>query len=213
MPVKIKPNEKEQDFISRCIGEEVSGGYEQEQAAAICYSYWRKGQNMSSQEKVNSKLRQDAWKGINLLAGLEDACWEGYEAIGTKMLDGREVPNCVPIKEEMQEAGKEIDVLGYKTKNFKLCPGAVGLFEHLQTMPLEDDTIGMIRSAAQIADNVFGIEKSVIEAKTATPEQLNEAMILVDDFKDVMEEIDEEVGMIHDVQFMDGHIEVIKSYM
>jgi hypothetical protein len=31
--------------------------------------------------------------------GLEDACWEGYEAIGTKMLDGREVPNCVPIKE------------------------------------------------------------------------------------------------------------------
>jgi hypothetical protein len=213
MPVKIKPNEKEADFIGRCIGEEVGAGYEQEQAAAICYSYWRKGQNMSSQEKVNSKLRQDAWKGINLLAGLEDACWEGYEAIGTKMLDGREVPNCVPIKEEMQEAGKEIDVLGYKTKNFKLCPGAVGLFEHLQTMPLEDDTIGMIRSAAQIADNVFGIEKSVIEAKTATPEQLNEAMILVDDFKDVMEEIDEEVGMIHDVQFMDGHIEVIKSYM
>jgi len=30
---------------------------------------------------------------------LEDACWEGYEAIGTKMLDGREVPNCVPISE------------------------------------------------------------------------------------------------------------------
>jgi hypothetical protein len=30
--------------------------------------------------------------------GLEDACWEGYEAIGTKILDGKEVPNCVPIK-------------------------------------------------------------------------------------------------------------------
>lgn len=30
--------------------------------------------------------------------GLEDACWEGYEAIGTKMVDGKEVPNCVPIK-------------------------------------------------------------------------------------------------------------------
>jgi hypothetical protein len=29
---------------------------------------------------------------------LEDACWEGYEAIGTKMVDGKEVPNCVPIK-------------------------------------------------------------------------------------------------------------------
>lgn len=30
--------------------------------------------------------------------GLEDACWEGYEAIGTKIVDGREVPNCVPVK-------------------------------------------------------------------------------------------------------------------
>lgn len=25
-------------------------------------------------------------------------CWKGYEAIGTKIVDGREVPNCVPIK-------------------------------------------------------------------------------------------------------------------
>lgn len=32
------------------------------------------------------------------MAELEDACWEGYEPIGTKILDGREVPNCVPIK-------------------------------------------------------------------------------------------------------------------
>jgi len=54
---------------------------------------------MSATELVNSKLRQDAYKGINLLAGLEDSCWEGYEAIGTKTLDGKEVPNCVPIKE------------------------------------------------------------------------------------------------------------------
>jgi hypothetical protein len=50
---------------------------------------------------------QNQWKpgmprtGPNLFAeekGLEDACWEGYEAIGTKILDGKEVPNCVPIK-------------------------------------------------------------------------------------------------------------------
>jgi hypothetical protein len=29
---------------------------------------------------------------------LEGACWPGYEAIGTKELDGKTVPNCVPIK-------------------------------------------------------------------------------------------------------------------
>lgn len=25
------------------------------------------------------------------------ACWEGYVAKGTKMKNGREVPNCVPV--------------------------------------------------------------------------------------------------------------------
>jgi hypothetical protein len=41
-------------------------------------------------------------KGVTKMeeGGLEDACWEGYKPIGTKILDGREVPNCVPIKEE-----------------------------------------------------------------------------------------------------------------
>ena len=43
MPVNINKGESEEQFISRCIGEEVSAGYEQDQAAAICYSYWREG--------------------------------------------------------------------------------------------------------------------------------------------------------------------------
>jgi len=30
---------------------------------------------------------------------LAAACWKGYEAIGTKIKDGRQVPNCVPVKE------------------------------------------------------------------------------------------------------------------
>lgn len=39
-------------------------------------------------------------KGENFsIFGLEDACWEGYEPIGTKEVDGKIVPNCVPIKE------------------------------------------------------------------------------------------------------------------
>ena len=39
------------------------------------------------------------------MAGLEDACWEGYEPIGLKP-DGS--PNCVPIKEEMSEDGEYV---------------------------------------------------------------------------------------------------------
>ena len=104
MPVNINKGETENEFISRCIGEEISSGMEQDQAAAVCYSYWRKDKMSKIKDtsaKVMARVKFDSdFKGINLqAAGLEDACWSGYEAIGTKILDGVEVPNCVPVKE------------------------------------------------------------------------------------------------------------------
>jgi hypothetical protein len=109
MPIKPTASENEQEFISRCISEEVKAGYEQSQAAAICYSKWdrrelSKQKFSDPQKRVQSKLNfEKKYEGIDLTAlaedGLEGACWEGYEAIGTKIMDGREVPNCVPIKD------------------------------------------------------------------------------------------------------------------
>ena len=29
---------------------------------------------------------------------MENPCWDGYEMVGTKMKNGKEVPNCVPKK-------------------------------------------------------------------------------------------------------------------
>jgi hypothetical protein len=103
MPIQPGKTEDESTFISRCMGEETQD-YEQDQAYAICKSKWDR-QEMSkitnTSEKVMARVAYDTkFRGINLMAeGLEDICWEGYEAIGTKDMDGREVPNCVPIKE------------------------------------------------------------------------------------------------------------------
>jgi hypothetical protein len=109
MPISPGPSETQDQFIGRCISEEISAGYEESQAAAICYSKWdrkelSKQKFSDPQRRVQSKLNYDKkYEGINLTAlaenGLEDACWPGYEAIGTKDMGGREVPNCVPIKE------------------------------------------------------------------------------------------------------------------
>jgi len=40
---------------------------------------------------------------INLipLKEMENPCWKGYEMVGTKKKDGREVPNCVPKNEDI----------------------------------------------------------------------------------------------------------------
>lgn len=32
---------------------------------------------------------------------MKNPCWKGYKAIGTKMKNGRKVPNCVPVNEEL----------------------------------------------------------------------------------------------------------------
>ena len=46
MPIKPRPSETQEEFISRCIGEEVSAGYEQSQAAAICYQQMAKEKDL-----------------------------------------------------------------------------------------------------------------------------------------------------------------------
>jgi hypothetical protein len=35
--------------------------------------------------------------------GLENPCWRGYKKVGTKTKNGKEVPNCVPVNEEINE--------------------------------------------------------------------------------------------------------------
>jgi hypothetical protein len=105
MPVdKPKPGESQEDYLKYCIPEEIKSGREQEQAAAICYSYWRKDKMSKIKDtstKVMARVAYDTdFKGINLFAEPgDDPCWEGYEQYGTKNVDGREVPNCIPVKD------------------------------------------------------------------------------------------------------------------
>lgn len=103
MPIpKPKAEETKDDYIGRCMSD-ISGEYPQDQAVAICIStYDRKElsqQNFSDPlKRVQSKLNYDKkYEGINLIS-FDAPCWDDYEQIGTKTVDGREVPNCVPKK-------------------------------------------------------------------------------------------------------------------
>jgi len=60
--------------------------------------------------KINAALRVWGCKcGTNesyeplVEKSLKSACWDGYEAIGMKMKNGKKVPNCVPIQKENVE--------------------------------------------------------------------------------------------------------------
>ncbi len=103
MPVdKPKPGETEEQYLAYCIPAEIEAGKEQDQASAICYNTYREETKMSTASKIASKLREIQYKGINLinLGENSEACWDGYIQVGTKILDGKEVPDCRgPIEE------------------------------------------------------------------------------------------------------------------
>ena len=116
-------------------------------------------------------------------------------------------------KEKFEIDSQNVNVFGYHTRYFALCPSAQELFRHLVSMEVDEDTIGMIRSAARAADNVFKIEIEVVKAEEATEHQYEEAEISVDDMKDIIGEVDKITGMKHDVSFMDDHVELIEGYV
>ena len=101
MPIpKPTAAETQNDYMGRCMSE-IGGEYPQDQALAICISTYRK-ENMKkikyTDKKVMARIKYDAdFEGINLVE-LDAPCWDDYEQIGTKTVDGREVPNCVPKK-------------------------------------------------------------------------------------------------------------------
>jgi len=103
MPVdKPKAGETKDEYLAYCIPAEIKAGYEQAQATAICYSTWdrrelSKQKFSDPQKRVAAKLNYDRkYKGINLtnLGENSSACWENYIQVGTKIMDGREVPDC-----------------------------------------------------------------------------------------------------------------------
>ena len=76
----VEPNagESEEDFVSRCIPVLKGEGYDDDQAAAICYS---------------SYVTEDEEEFLR-----DNPCQSGWIAYGTKRKNGREVPNCIPIQ-------------------------------------------------------------------------------------------------------------------
>jgi hypothetical protein len=49
---------------------------------------------------------------------VNEACWEGYKQVGGKMKNGRMVPNCVPISEEVNTDYDELDVEPEEIEDF-----------------------------------------------------------------------------------------------
>ena len=106
-----------------------------------------------------------------------------------------------------------LNIFGYHTKHFAICPGAIETFKHLMSMDVDEDTKGMIRTAAVVSDNIFALEIDVLEDSHATLHQYEQAILLADDLRDIVKEIDKATNMEHNVDWVDTHIDEIYKYL
>jgi hypothetical protein len=106
MPIRPGQSESEDEFIGRCMGEESESFPDEAQRYAVCKSYYDRDKMSKIKDtsaKVMARVAYDTkFRGINLtnLGENSDACWDNYIQVGTKTIDGREVPDCRgPIEE------------------------------------------------------------------------------------------------------------------
>jgi hypothetical protein len=68
-----------------------------------------------------------------IIKELENPCWKGYEMIGMKDKDGREVPNCVPVSEADGPCWKGYQQIGMKDKDGRQVPNCVPVNEDINS--------------------------------------------------------------------------------
>jgi hypothetical protein len=64
----------------------------------------------------NYKSKGGGWRTCKESVELDEACWDGYKAVGGKMKNGKMVPNCVPVKENVTDMKNE-EILEYDVVN------------------------------------------------------------------------------------------------
>ena len=104
----IKKKSKKSGIDEEVLGEvydrgmeawsEETGVTQQQYAFARVNSFINKGKTFYNED---ADLQEKTMKG-------DDPCWKGYEMVGTKKKGGKEVPNCVPVKEEKEDDDDDV---------------------------------------------------------------------------------------------------------
>lgn len=97
--VKVRPDEEESEYVGRCMGSQVMIGEfpDESQRSAVCYSTWERKDEFDC-----GCMEKEEFISPN-------PCTSGYIAYGTKIKNGREVPNCIPVKNSKQD----FELMGY----------------------------------------------------------------------------------------------------
>ena len=99
----------------------------------------------------------------------------------------------------------EVDVYGYQTKHFDVCPGAQSLYKRIVDEDLVKDKDLVIRTA-KLHDALFALEKTALE-DGATNLDVESAQLMADQIM----EMAKMMNLESEHQYVQGHVEKIKG--
>jgi uncharacterized protein with PIN domain len=122
-------------------------------------------------------------------------------------LMGRAVKVCKgQMKNEGEESG-QVNIFGYQTQHFDVCPGAQSLYKRIEDENLVEDKDLVIR-VAKLQDSLFYIEKVAKEGGIdVTPELIDTAQNMAD----LIISGAEKMGLEKEHNYIQGHVDTIKD--
>ena len=110
------------------------------------------------------------------------------------------------VKGEMNEQDSlEVDVYGYQTKHFDVCPGAQSLYKRIVDEDLVKDK-DLVTRTAKLHDALFALEKTALE-NGATELDVEAAQLMADQIM----EMAKMMGLESEHQYVQGHVEKVKG--
>ena len=105
-------------------------------------------------------------------------------------------------KAKMNEAEGQVNVFGYQTKHFDICPGAQSLYKKITDEKLKDDAI----KSAKLHDALFAMEKKALKSG-ASKEEADKAQQIAD----AIMKLAQKMGLKSEHQYVQGHVDRIKE--
>lgn len=145
----------------------------------------------------------------DFLEEAKDPCWKGYEMIGMKKKNGKKVPNCVPVKEEVEQIDEISSKLAgdYYSAATKKHIDKVGIKPNMYNR-IEKD-MGKKRKAGvdRAMDRITGIRKTNEEAEQQF--DLIEEMVidLAEEYNVDPESIWEEFEVLEDEELYEAAVD------
>ena len=105
--------------------------------------------------------------------------------------------------------GGEVNVFGYQTQHFDMCPGAQSLYKAIVDGEHGEQDKDLVIRVAKAHDTLFFLEKMALEKKIeATPELVDMAQNQADL---IMSAAKEKMDLEAEHQYVQGHVDKIKE--